>query len=134
MTEITFPIALLKDVPVIAVPDEIDVSNAGRLQASLAEAACGHPTVVVDMTGTKYCDSAGLHTLVHAHKRAVADGGGLLLAVQGASVLRILAITGIGQMIPVFPSVEEALARPRAGPPSGIPDAPLQASGRHGET
>jgi hypothetical protein len=33
--------------------------------------------VIVDLTGTQFCDSAGLYQLVLAHKRAAADGGRL---------------------------------------------------------
>jgi anti-anti-sigma factor len=69
-------------VPVVTAPAEIDVTTAGQLRAVLAAwAARGHITVVVDLAGTQFCDSAGLTVLVRAHKQAPADGGGLRLVL-----------------------------------------------------
>jgi len=99
----------------VAVPEEVDITSAAELRAALVEAAAdGHKTLVVDMTGTRFCDSAGLHVLVHAHKRALADGGDLLLAVQAPAVLRVLEITGIDRVIPAFATVDVALAQAAA--------------------
>jgi anti-anti-sigma factor len=53
---------------------------------------------------------------VGAHKRARAEGGRVLLVLPGATVLRIFSITGLDDVIPNFPSLEEALAAGAAGP------------------
>ena len=100
-------------VPVVAAPAEIDVITAGRLRAVLLEAAgAGHPTAVVDMTGTLCCDSSGLHTLLRAHKRAVSAGGELRLVVPADGTLpRVMNLTGLDLVIPCFSSLAEALAR-----------------------
>ena len=92
--------------------------------AALGLAARNGPgTLVVDLTRTRFCDSAGMHALVDAHKRARVEGGQVLLAVSGAAVPRILEITGIDRVLPRFDSVAEALAGiPAAetpGPPPG---------------
>jgi anti-sigma B factor antagonist len=98
-------------VPVVTAPEEIDLTNVSGLRAALqAAVATGSPAFVVDMTTTRFCDSAGLRVLVDAHKRAVAEGGAVLLAVPAAAVLRVLEITGIDQVIPGFDSLDEAVA------------------------
>ena len=111
MAEVRYPIEMVNGVPVVAAPAEIDISNAGWLDAVLREAAArGHARFVVDMTGTTFCASSGVGVLVQAHKRAVADGGELRLVIPAsAAVLRVLAITGIDQVIPNFPSLYEAV-------------------------
>jgi len=74
MPGVGYPIEIVRGVPVVAAPAEIDASNADWLRAVLLEAACrSHATFVVDMTGTQFCASAGLSVLVRAHKRAVAE-------------------------------------------------------------
>jgi len=100
-------------VPVVTAPAEIDVTTAGQLRAMLAGwAARGHTTVVVDLTGTQFCDSAGLMVLVRAHQQALAQGGGLLLVLPaGGSVARIFTVTGLDRAIPHFTGLEQALAR-----------------------
>jgi anti-anti-sigma regulatory factor len=66
---------------------------------------------VVDMTGTVFCDSLGLNTLIRAHQRALAEGGGLRLVTADGPVLRIFTLTRLDQFIPCFASLEEALAQ-----------------------
>ena len=104
---------------VVAAPPDIDASNAGWLRAVLLEAAArGDATFVVDMTATQFCDSAGLGVLVRAHKRALADGGELRLVIPAsASVRSVFTVTGIDQLIPHFPDLDEALGpAPTASP------------------
>src|SRR5436190_6544234 len=112
MQESRFPLEVVNGVPVVAAPEEIDITNAPELRSALLEAAAhGHGTLVADMTWTRFCDSSGLHTLLAAHKRAQAEGGELLLAISAAPVLRVLAITGIDRIIPNFTTLDEALAQ-----------------------
>jgi anti-sigma B factor antagonist len=107
-----FPVEVVEGVPVVAAPEEIDITNAEALREALLNAAAnGHGTFVVDMTRTRFCDCSGLHTLIAAHKRAEAEGGEVLLVMVGLAVLRVFALTGIDRMIPTFTSLPEALAQ-----------------------
>jgi anti-anti-sigma factor len=110
MTGASFPVEMVGGVPVVAAPDEIDITNAGVLRAALLQAAAqGNGTLVVDMSQTQFCDSAGLNVLVRAHRRAQTQGSEVLLVISGDAVLRIFAVTGIDQLIPNFASLEEAM-------------------------
>ncbi len=116
--EARFPVEVIGDVPVVAAPEEIDITNAGRLRAALLEAAArGHGTFVVDMSLTRFCDSSGLHALVAAHRRVRAEGGKVLLVIPdvAVAVLRVFALTGMDRAIPNFASLAEALARAATG-------------------
>ena len=105
-----YPIEMVSGVPVVAAPEEIDVSKADWLRAVVLEAACrGHGTFVVDMSRTRICAAAGLSVLVRAHKRAVAEGGELRLVIRGAALLRVLAVTRLDRLIPIFPDLDQAL-------------------------
>jgi len=104
---------MIGGVPVVTAPAEIDTTTAGELRAILFEwHSRGHTTVVVDLTGTQFCDSAGLRELVRAHKQAVADGGGLRLVIPAGGVfLRIFTVTGLDGIIPHFATLGQALGR-----------------------
>ena len=118
--DLGFPVEVIGGVPVVAAPQDIDITNADGLRTALLEAASlGPGTFVVDMSRTQFCDTAGLHALVAAHKRARAGGGQLLLVTRGAAVDRILSITGLDRVIPNFPSLEEALAQTPTDPAPG---------------
>ena len=115
-----FPFEVVRGVPVVTAPEEIDITSAPGLRAALLEAAAhGHGTLAVDMTQTQFCDSSGLHTLLAAHKRAQAEGGELLLVIPAAPVLRIFAITGVDRIIPNFTSLDQALTQTSANGSSG---------------
>lgn len=111
MPGVRYPL-MINGVPVVAAPAEIDFTTAEQLRAVLARAAGrGQPTIVVDMTPTRLCDSAGLHVLARAHAQALAGGGELRLVIpEGSTVSRIFALTGLDQLIPVFGSLDRALA------------------------
>ena len=90
---------MINGVAVVSAPDEIDIVNAEQLRTTLREAGSrGHATVVLDMTGTRFCDSEGFSVLIGAHKWALAEGGGVQLVIPGQQ--------------PRFPG----LPRGRAGP------------------
>ena len=100
-------------VPVVTAPAEIDITTAGQLRAMLAGwATRGHAMLVVDLTGTQFCDSSGLTVLVRAHKQAVAGGGGLRLVLPASgAMVRVFTLTGLDHVIPHFASLEQALAQ-----------------------
>jgi anti-anti-sigma factor len=121
MSAASFPVEIVDGVPVVAAPDEIDITTAAGLRAALLKAAAhGNGTLVVDMSQTQFCDSAGLHVLVRAHYRAQAEGGELRLVSSGAHLSRMLAITGIDHVIPCFPSLEQALPQTPAPSPAEL--------------
>lgn len=142
MPDGSLPVEVVRGVPVVKAPEQIEYTNAARLQAAVLQAAGhGHGTVVVDMTGTRFCDSAGLHVLVSAHRRARSEGGQVLLVITGAAVLRIFAITALDRVIPNFSSLDEALAqtpaataRPRQPGPGYPPSPSVPGSGAPADT
>jgi anti-sigma B factor antagonist len=96
---------------VVVLPAEIDVTNSEevyeQLTAALSPGVC---TVIADLTPTSFCDSSGVHAIMHAHEWAAARDVGLRLAVSpGGSVRRVLQLTGADHLIPVFASVQEAI-------------------------
>jgi anti-sigma B factor antagonist len=89
---------------------EIDLANADQVREDLLSVLNRGPaTLIVDMGGTTFCDSAGVNALVRAHKRAVASGARLRLVVTTPTVQRVLAITGVDRLIGIYPSVAAAL-------------------------
>ena len=111
MPEIGFPVEVVEGVPVVTAPEEIDVANAAGLRAALLEAAgSGRALVVVDMSRTRFCDSAGLNALVAVARQARAEGGEIRLVVVAGAVARLMALTGVDRVIPIYASLEDALS------------------------
>jgi anti-sigma B factor antagonist len=97
---------------VVELPAEIDVTNSEQVYEQLvAVLAPGVDTVVADLTATIFCDSSGVHAIMHAYETAEARDVRLRLAVSpGTSVRRVLQLIGVGRLVPVYLSLAEALA------------------------
>jgi anti-sigma B factor antagonist len=94
---------------VITMPTEIDATNADQIrQALLAAASQDAPVLIIDMSETTFCDSAGVQAIIAAHKQAEMTGTQLWLVTTAA--LRILPLTGVDQLVPIYPTLEAALA------------------------
>jgi anti-anti-sigma factor len=96
---------------VITLPAEIDMNNADLVNAELAQALEEGPGVlVVDMTATAFCSSGGIHVLSRARSQATVAGARLRVAVTAHIVRRVLELTGMDELIDIYPDVETALA------------------------
>lgn len=103
---------VVEATPVIVVlPTEIDVTNCGQVLAKLAAAFTpGVSLVIADMTSTIFCDTSGVRALVDAHDRAVTDDIVFRLAIPAeGSVRRVLELTGIIRLLPVYLDLQEAI-------------------------
>jgi anti-anti-sigma factor len=95
---------------VVTLPAEIDIANADCVGEELCAAfAPGIRTVIADMTGTRFCDSSGISVLVVAHRKAIASNAELRLVAVTTEVLRALTLVRIDHLLPVYPSLAEAL-------------------------
>jgi anti-sigma B factor antagonist len=97
---------------VVGLPAEIDVTNCEQVYEELVAAFLpGVATVVADMTATVFCDSSGVHAIMHAYESSAARDIQLRLAVSPeTSVHRVLQLIGVGRLLPVYANLEEALA------------------------
>jgi len=105
---------------VVTMPAEIDISNAGHVGEELGAALVpGIRTVIADMTDTRFCDSSGISMLVMAHRKATASNVELRLVAVTTEVLRALTLVRIDHLLPVYPSLAEALKpEPTPEPPA----------------
>ena len=96
---------------VVSLPAEIDVTNAGEVLALVTAAlAPGVTVVVADLTGTRFCDSAGLRNLLLAHREAARAGVQLRLAIPpDGAVGRVTELTGISRFVAVYPTLQLAV-------------------------
>jgi anti-sigma B factor antagonist len=111
VTEISFSVEVVEGVPVVTAPEEIDVTNAAELRAAVSEAVGAESAlVIVDMSRTRFCDSAGLNALVAADRQARAEGGEVRLVIVAEAIVRVVALTGVDRVVPIYASLEDALS------------------------
>ena len=93
---------------VVALRGELDVSDAAGIERALAGAAAPGSRVIVDLAELTFIDCRCRYALASAWKQAREAGGDLLLAAPPGLVLRILSLSGLIDLLPVFASVAEA--------------------------
>ena len=96
---------------VVDVAGEVDLATAPALRDCLMEVASVHdrpPSVIVDLSDVRFCDASGLGVLVDAHKRIQRRGGRLRLICPEGQVLRLIRITGLTRLLPIYPALDDA--------------------------
>jgi anti-anti-sigma factor len=94
---------------VVEIGGELDLRTAGGLRTVLTElAADGHGHVVVDLAGVTFCDAAGLGALVAGNNRLAERGGMLRLVGVRPAQRRILHVTRLDELFPVYETIDEA--------------------------
>jgi anti-anti-sigma factor len=95
---------------IVALPAEIDLSNAEQVYDQLSAAlVSGAAVVIADFTGTRFCDCACLNRLLRVHNQAASHNAQLRLVIPpGAPVREVVKLLGLDQQLPVYASLETA--------------------------
>jgi anti-sigma B factor antagonist len=102
---------------VVTMPEEIDMANSGPIQQGLLSALRQRPTaLVVDMSPTTFCDSAGVRAIMLTQRQAAASNCHLRLVISSPGVRRVFSIIGADQLAEVHSVLASALRpAPEAG-------------------
>jgi anti-anti-sigma factor len=94
---------------VVVLTGEHDLSSVDELRRAFEQASSG--SLMVDLSDTAFIDSAVLGALIASHREATDQGRPWALIVgngSGAAVRRILELTGLDAVMPVYSSREDA--------------------------
>lgn len=96
---------------VVEVSGDLDLYAVPRVHQALMDLhRAGRCLIAVDMAQLEFMDSSGLGVLIGGVKRAARAGGALVLVSAPDRVLRVLKITGVARVLPVFATLGEAFA------------------------
>jgi anti-sigma B factor antagonist len=99
-------------VHVIAMRGELDLATAPRLCVRIdAARRVGLRRILVDLTTTEFCDSAGLRALIGSHREMAAHGGRMAVsALEDSAVGRLFSLAGAHELLEIHASGDAALA------------------------
>jgi anti-sigma B factor antagonist len=99
------------DTQLLRARGELDLYAAPELKRRLASAIdAGKTRIVVDLTDAAFMDSTALGVLLGALKRLRVRDGALAVASEQPTILRILEVTGMNQVLDLYPTADDALA------------------------
>lgn len=103
---------------ILRLSGEVDLVTAPLLFSALETLAQDGHNAVVDLSGLHYIDSIGFKALLDVNRLFLARSQRLTLSGPPAAIRRIIDVSQIDEIIPIFPSVEAAVESLRAaGPP-----------------
>ena len=98
----------------LEVQGEVDLANHEDFYRVISQRLAGQPArgcVVLDFSGLGFIDSSGVHALIQVHQEAAASQVRLRIAGPAPWVARLLRLTDLDTRIPVFDTLDHALAR-----------------------
>jgi anti-anti-sigma factor len=108
---------------VVRVVGDVDLVETPRLVDALRTARQeGTGTVVLDLAAARHISSSAVHAILSAKRRLAGAGRRLALACDGESVSMTLPLSGLSEVLDMFPDVDSALNGERISP--GRPPAP----------
>ena len=79
----------------VRLEGDLDIYTTGELHQELQRMEPGQKNLVIDLSGLKFIDCAGLHELVELRRRAESRGGILMLVGVPEKVHRVIVLTGL---------------------------------------
>jgi anti-anti-sigma factor len=100
---------------VVAVSGELDIVTSRRFDECLAEVRRDADRIIIDLSAVDFMDTGSLAVIVGHWKQVTAAGGTLALAGARYRYTKTLWITGLADRLPLYESVDAAVAAGRAG-------------------
>jgi anti-sigma B factor antagonist len=109
--ELTYDISTVGDAVVITPAGELDVATAPGFRAELFRLLEDGPSrVVLSLGELSFVDSSGLSAILAARQHGQQSDVRLVLAAPRPNVLEVLQITALDGLLPIYDTVDEALA------------------------
>jgi anti-sigma B factor antagonist len=100
---------------VVAVSGELDIVTSRQFDERLVEVRRDDMHIIVDLSAVDFMDTGSLAVIVGHWKQVTAAGGTLALAGARYRYTKTLWITGLADRLPMYDSVDAAVAAGAAG-------------------
>jgi anti-anti-sigma factor len=98
---------------VVALRGEHDIATADRLAERFEEIFAEGTKIVVDLSEAEFIDSSTVRVILQAYRYAEATHGDKVVLVvppANATLQRLLEVSGLGRILPVFQDRQQALS------------------------
>ncbi|MET9803053.1 STAS domain-containing protein [Streptomyces sp. NPDC006368] len=92
------------DETVIAVSGEMDITTCPDVEAAAVIIPLGGKTLLLDLTGVSFMDSAGLNLLLRLRRRLRSEGGRMAVTGLQDQPLGVLHLTEAYQLFDIVPA------------------------------
>jgi anti-sigma B factor antagonist len=99
-----------EEVTVAHVTGDIDLASADLFRDGVAERLDSNQVFVLDLDGVTFMGSLGFSVLVEAHQETERRNIRWAIVAGTGPIQRPLKVTGLEQLLPIYPTVSDALA------------------------
>ena len=110
MTELHLSSERRGDCMIVTVGGELDIVTSRQLDEHLTRARRKERCIILDLAAVDFMDTSSLAVIVGHWKRLQAAGGVLALAGARYRHTKTLWITGLAERLPMYDTVDDALA------------------------
>jgi anti-sigma B factor antagonist len=111
VTELVVAVDQRPNAAILAIQGKILYDTLEPLDRTIKDILAGPvPQVVLDLHEVVLCDSSGLQLFLETRQHAVTAGGWLRLCRPQPIVLRVLEITNLTSVLPVYETVDAAVS------------------------
>jgi len=105
------------EIQVVRIAGEVDISNAGKLEADISDAVPNDAAgLVIDLSDTGFLDSAGIRMLFELGQRLGGRRQEVAVVVPPESLIRqSLVIVEVEQALPMHDTLDDAVDALRRG-------------------
>jgi anti-anti-sigma factor len=102
-TDLDLTVRRVDSVPVLNLSGDVDEFTCAKLRDSIRNLLDeGEFNLVIGVSGVNYIDSSGLGTLVGGLRSVAEHEGGLAISGANPQIERVLSITGLNKILPLF--------------------------------
>jgi anti-sigma B factor antagonist len=94
----------------VILDGRLDINGAGVIDLQFSAIAGSHRGVVVDLASVSFLASIGIRTLLLGAKAVQRRGGTFVLLNPVPEVTKVLEVTGVTDLMPIYRNSDEALA------------------------
>ncbi len=106
----------LDEIVIYDLDGDFDSRSAGPAKEEIRSAILnGDMSLIINLEGVSYIDSAGLGTLVSALKTARENGGNVWLTGLTAQVKMVVELTRLHHVFDIYDNIDDALEDIRGG-------------------
>ena len=101
----------LKQTLIVSLVGELDHHNAAAVREEIDRrfSSSGAKNLIFNLEKLRFMDSSGLGILIGRYKIVTATGGKTSIALPSSYTKRLIVLSGIHKIIPIYQSLDEAV-------------------------
>src|SRR5579864_319621 len=110
----------------LSISGQLDLASLSSFRARLRSGIEPTDNLVLDLCALRSIDSTGIHALLDAYQMFTLTDRRMALVAVPPRIQRVLTVFGVDEILPVFSTVDAALADFREGPRHGAAPSPCR--------